>query len=98
MMEYDNVKARIAELVGMRDRTGKGALTTEQRLEILNEIYDGLLYFWKQLVITGSAKGTSAIAGQLERARLEMYDLERTHGGGGEENKPVLGWHDLKNA
>lgn len=82
MSQYDEIKERVAELAAQRDRTGKPPLETKERLCLLNEIYDGLLYLWKQAVISGVAKGTSGIAHQLERARLEMVDLERTHGGG----------------
>ena len=74
----DNLKERIKELTEKRDRTGKDPLTTKERLSLLNEIYDGLLYLWKQTVLAGSAKGSLAIHYQLERARLEMVDLKRT--------------------
>jgi hypothetical protein len=77
MPKYDDIKSRIAEIASQRDRTGKKPLETEERIQLLNEIYDGLLYFWKQSVVAGSAKGTSSISYQLERARLEIVDLAR---------------------
>ena len=76
--ESDDIQKRVAELSKLRDRTGKANLTTLERIDILNKIYDGLLFFWQQMVILGSGKGTLAISGQLEAARLEMYDLQRT--------------------
>jgi hypothetical protein len=88
--QYNDVKARVAELAGKRDRTGEDPLSSDDRVQILNEIYDGLLYLWKQCVITGTAKGTSAIKFQLEGARLEIESL------GGNQNHRTdtqsIGW------
>ena len=77
MAEFDNIKQSVAKLAAERDRTGKPQLSNTERLSMLNGIYDGLLFLWKQCVVTGVAKGTGAIAHQLERARLEIYDLEK---------------------
>ncbi len=93
--EYDDIKKRVAELASKRDRTGKDPLPVSERIQVLNEIYDGLLFLWKQAVITGTAKGTGAICLQLERARLEIHDLKRFHGAelaAGEEK--IIGWED----
>lgn len=98
-VEYQDIKERVAELVALRDRTGKKPLCTKKRIRLLNEIYDGLLYLWKQSVITGNAKGTGSISFQLERARLEMTDLVRTAKLTGEaldeESFDTIGWGDL---
>jgi hypothetical protein len=75
MGKYDDIKERVAELASKRDRTGMEPLTAEERVQLLNEVYDGLLYLWKQCVITGTAKGTSAIKFQLEGARLEIDSI-----------------------
>ena len=95
-MSKQNIKKQVEELVAARDRTGKKPLTADERIQILNEIYDGLLFFWKQCVLTGAAKGTGAISHQLERARLEMYDLQRTSSDSKDNHgKRTVGWdHD----
>jgi len=80
-MGMRDVKAQVARLVQQRDRTGKEPQTKAERVQLLNEIYDGLLFLWKQCVLTGSAKGTGSIALQLERARLEIDSLEQTTSG-----------------
>jgi hypothetical protein len=79
LQDYGEIKNRVAELASKRDRTGKKPLSNDERLEVLNEIYDGLLFFWKQCVVSGSAKGTSSISYQLERARLEMIEITKSH-------------------
>lgn len=63
-----------------RDRKGEAALTKAERLTMLDEIYDGLLFSWRQNVTLGFSKGSSAISYQLERARLEMVGLRANHG------------------
>jgi len=73
--QYSDIKERVAELASKRDRTGLKPLTKEERAQILNEIYDGLLFLFKQCVITGTAKGTGAICLQLQGARLELDSL-----------------------
>ena len=80
MGQYDDVKTRVAELAGMRDRTNMEPQTAKERVQLLNEIYDGLLFLWKQCVITGTAKGTSAIKFQLEGARLEIASINGPSG------------------
>ena len=80
MAEYNDIKERVASLAKMRDRNGLEPLTYEERIGHLNEIYDGLLFLWKQCVVSGTAKGTAAIGLQLERARLEMKDLRSLYG------------------
>ena len=62
----------VKELIVNRDRTGKAILTPDERIRLLDEIYDGLLYLWKECVLRGTATGTGAIGNQLERARLEL--------------------------
>ena len=69
-----------ANLKEERDRAGKDALTKSERLTMLDEIYDGLLFSWRQNVTLGFSKGSSAISYQLERARLEMDGLNARHG------------------
>ncbi len=92
--DYNDIKARVTELAEKRDRTGKKPLSNKKRLQLLNEIYDGLLYLWKQTVVTGVAKGTGAISFQLERARLEMIDLQRTARLVGEDDSEmIVGWN-----
>jgi len=75
MAEYDDIKEKVAELAKLRDRSGLKKLTFDQRIDILGDIYDGLLFLWKQTVIVGSSKGTSAISDQLMHARQEMETL-----------------------
>ena len=72
MSNYGNIKEQVAELAAKRDRTGLPPLSNDERIQLLNEIYDGLLYLWKQSVIIGNAKGTGALCLQIERARLEI--------------------------
>ena len=73
-----SVKERVAELADLRDRTDKPPLEIADRVQLLNEIYDGLLYLWKQCVLTGTASGTGALTLQIERARLEIEQLSST--------------------
>ena len=40
-----SVEEAVRELAKLRDRTGKKQLPLEERLQLLNEIYDGALYF-----------------------------------------------------
>jgi hypothetical protein len=66
------IKTKIDTLAAERNRTGKKPLTKKQRVQVLNEIYDGLLFTWRQSVIHGWQKGTGALTLQLDRARLEL--------------------------
>lgn len=76
-----NIKARLAELDKIQDRLGRTRMTTEERCDYLNEIYDALIFFWLRSALTGSAKGTSSIIMQLQGARLEMGAWEpKTNG------------------
>lgn len=80
-----------------RDRTGKPKLTAVSRIKLLNEIYDGLLYTWKEQVVRGWNKGTGAIGYQLERARLEIEYLAKDCSASPEEFKELVGpvtWMD----
>lgn len=67
-----------------RDRTGKEPLSKEARISLLSEIYDGLLFSWRQNVIMGSAKGCGAIVLQLQGARMEMTEMQRSYGSAAE--------------
>lgn len=58
-----------------RDRTGKKRLTLKQKLKMLEEIYEGLLFNWKECVSKGLNKGTLAISTQLAQARTEITAL-----------------------
>jgi len=80
-----------------RDRAGKAPLTKDERLVMLGEIYDGLLFSWRQNVTLGFSKGSSAISYQLERARLEMIGLSKDHGviDATSNHDKDLGWRGL---
>ena len=80
-MEYNDINARIAELVSARNRKGKPLLTTEERVQMLEELYDASLCYLTQCIIAGSMKGTGALTTILERARLEAQDLKRLGSG-----------------
>lgn len=71
--KYEQYKNRISKM-----GAGDDPLSPEQRIEILNQIYDGALFWLAECVITKSAKGTGAVTSILERARLEMNDLSRS--------------------
>lgn len=92
-----DLQKRVQELKEERDRTGKEPLSAKSRIQLLNEIYDGLLYCWKEHVIKfgGVGRGASQLPYQLERARLELYDLMRTHGAAFNSSQKFLGWEDL---
>lgn len=47
-------------------------MTSDERCNYLNEIYDALIFLWLESALMGSAKGTSSIIMQLQGARLEM--------------------------
>ncbi len=83
------VKAAVEE--NLRDRRGKKPLTPEERIQILNEIYDGLAFWWLESVIEGSSKATGAVSYQLERARLELESLTKDHSGGRAVNITING-------
>lgn len=93
-----HIKQRVAELASQRDRTDKPKLSAPERIKMLDEIYDGLLYLWKQAVITATAKGTSAIAHQLEKARLELDALARTHAINSSVGNDIVGWGHVVDA
>lgn len=88
---YDNAKKKIAALVEERNRIGKAILTTKERIQYLDQIYDSALVYLLQCVTAGSMKGTGALCQILERARLEVYDLKRT-GNVAVGELEVLGW------
>lgn len=100
--DYKDVKQQVAELAKQRDRSGKQPLSKEERISLLQEIYDGLLYLWKQCVITGTAKSTNSIHFQLSNARSEMMELQRSYDLI-DARKPKdaehssLGWADVDN-
>jgi len=68
------------ELLRLRDqinRTTKSRLTTAQRCTILNDIYDSTLFALQFAIMNGINRGTSSAVHILERARLEMMELQR---------------------
>jgi len=67
-----DIKAHILELIALRDRTGRKPLTNEERLGLLHEIYDSLLYLWKQTTLAGQSRGTGALSDQLGKVRHEI--------------------------
>ncbi len=83
------VKAAVEE--NLRDRRGKKPLTTEERIQIMEEIYDGLEFWWRESVIEGSTKATGAISYQLERARMELAALKENSDGGRAVNITING-------
>lgn len=62
----------------LRDRRGKKPLAKEKRLAMLNEIYDGTLFWIQEALVKGTGKDTGAATMMLERVRLEIEGLERT--------------------
>lgn len=76
--EYADLKKRLAYLADQRNRDGKAPLTCAERVSMLNNLYDSSLFLLTQLVTAGIVKGTGALVLLLERARLEIFDLERT--------------------
>ena len=59
---------------------GKGPLSTHERLDLLEHLYDSLIFAWLENVQAGATQGSGAISYQLERARLEMVGLRANHG------------------
>jgi hypothetical protein len=55
-------------------RVGKKALSPTERIEVLNQIYDGLLYSLQAATIAGNMKGTAAAGTLLERLRVEVTE------------------------
>lgn len=92
-MTKPTIKERVKEIAALRDRTGLPPLDNEARVQLLNEIYDGLLYLWKQCVLTGTAGGTGALTLQIERARLEIEQLTgHMPGYSNEYDGQCVGW------
>ena len=52
------LKEEIARLALQRDRTGQEKLSPSERIQMLEEIYDGTLFWLKQSVIEGKSGGT----------------------------------------
>lgn len=73
----DKIKQQLAEFADLRNRADKPALTNKERLDLLNKIYDGALYWLLQAVVSATAKGTGAATLVLERARQEIVELQR---------------------
>ena len=78
-----------------RNRTNQKELTKEKRLQILNECYDGALFWLKSAVIAAAPKGTGAATLVLERSRLEMIELQRA--GSTKEYKFTVKFEDEPN-
>lgn len=71
----EDIKQQIAELTDKRNRTHRRILTHEKRERLLNEIYDGALFWLKQCVISGATKGSSTAAFIMKAAREELQAL-----------------------
>jgi hypothetical protein len=69
------IEDEVAALMHERDRRGKAVMTLDQRLKILEEIYDGALLWLRQAVISARSKGVGGATMVLERSRMEMEAL-----------------------
>ena len=67
----------LKELNEKRNRIGKKVLTSDERCEILEQIYDSALFSLQAAIMTGVFKGSMAAAHILERARLEVAEIHR---------------------
>ena len=72
---YDDLKKRIVYLAEQRNRAGKAQLTCDERIHMLDDLYDASLFMLTQLVTNGQLKGSMALLSILERTRLEIRDL-----------------------
>jgi hypothetical protein len=79
--QYDSLKERLAYLANQRNRDGKEQLTCDERIHMLDDLYDASLFLLTQLVTAGTLKGSLSLLSILERSRLEIYDLQRTNAG-----------------
>jgi len=64
----------------IKAREGRVPLSKEERLSLLEELYDSLLLSWIENVEGGVHTGSAALSCQLERTRLEMVGLRQNHG------------------
>lgn len=69
------VAERIKRIKEMRERVSGRRLTAEERVELLNEVYDTALLYLVEHTLHGSFKSSGAITYQLERARLEIESI-----------------------
>jgi hypothetical protein len=76
MSDRAEMKEKIEALVSKRDRIGKRRLSIEQRLKILNQIYDAALYWMQAAVTAGQSKGTGSAAILLKSTREEIVAWE----------------------
>jgi len=94
--ELNDIAEVLQRLAKNRNRFDKDPLTRQQRLEMLNRIYDGALHWLEGAVITAKSNGIGAATQVLERSRLEAIELERTGFGASESDssKKQAFWHN----
>jgi hypothetical protein len=89
-LKSNSTQQKLAEIKERQDRVyGGEKLSVEERVTILNEIYDLSLLYWLECAVTKSSKGTFAVSGQIERARLEM---DTWGGKGTKTHKVIIEW------
>lgn len=82
-----DIKARLKDLIEERNRWKKQQFSTDERIERLIGIYDGLICLWESAVLSASFKGTASISQQLGACRDEITALLRTPLGQKASNK-----------
>ena len=74
---------QLLHLKDRRNRANKRNMTTEERVEVLQQIYDGSLISVQSAILSGELKGTAAMSTVMERIRLELAEVKSftTHTG-----------------
>lgn len=72
-----SVKDRIKQLSKERSVVSNGRLSNDERVTRLERIYDHCLSVLEECILRGTMKGTASALLVMEKARLEVVDVER---------------------
>jgi hypothetical protein len=83
---------QLLKLKDLRNRANKRNLTTEERIDVLQQIYDGSLISVQSAILMGEYKGTAALSTVMERIRMELSQVKETttHAGKDEEHNHTM--------